>query len=348
MAQNLTKNLACFALLVLSVIGLRAHGEGGDQSGRPQLSAVARSVTFLSAEVPKWQVEQGCFSCHNNGDAARALIQASAAGFDVAAPLASTLAFLARPDTWEDNSAGGVFDDQALARVQFAGALTAAVVAGLAPVEVLADAGRLLVADQQSDGSWQLDPSNSIGSPATYGTALATWSARRTLVASGRSEFRTAIIRADAWIRSAPTLVTPDAAAILMALGESADGPATAQRTTARAFLIDTQGPDGGWGPYPNVRSEPFDTAVAILALATQPASEALRAAVARGRTYLLDTMLDDGSWLETTRPAGQRSYAQLISTTAWATLALLRSFYLTSNLTVVRSASTASSIRSN
>ena len=47
---------------------------------------------------------------------------------------------------------------------------------------------------------------------------------------------------------------------------------------------------------------------------------------VARGRQYLLETQLDDGSWPETTRPAGQISYAQYISTTGWALLALLAS----------------------
>jgi hypothetical protein len=45
---------------------------------------------------------------------------------------------------------------------------------------------------------------------------------------------------------------------------------------------------------------------------------------VAGGRAFLLEAQLGDGSWVETTRPAGQQSYAQYISTTAWATLALL------------------------
>ncbi|MEX0713581.1 MAG: hypothetical protein WD278_14585 [Pirellulales bacterium] len=37
-----------------------------------------------------------------------------------------------------------------------------------------------------------------------------------------------------------------------------------------------------------------------------------------------MDQQLEDGSWPETTRPAGGQSYAQRISTTAWATIALL------------------------
>jgi hypothetical protein len=304
---------------LLAVAGLRAGVVRG------QRTPVSRSVAFLSTEVPKWHAEQSCFSCHNNGDAARALILASTAGYDVAAPLADTLRFLSAPPDWERNSTGGAFDDVALARVQFAGALTTAVEAGLAPVAALAEAGRLLVTDQQPDGSWQLDPSNSLGSPATYGTALATWSARRTLVASGREEFAPAIARADGWLRTASVRVTPDAAAVAMALAGTDDEVGRRQLEAAVGFLLDTQGPDGGWGAFPNVRSEPFDTAVAVLAVAARPPTDTTRSAVARGRTYLLNTMLDDGSWLETTRPAGQRSYAQLISTTGWATLALLK-----------------------
>jgi len=77
-----------------------------------------------------------------------------------------------------------------------------------------------------------------------------------------------------------------------------------------------------------------FDTALAVLALATlnlEPRlarstyrPEELKEAIARGRAYLVSQQRPDGSWPETTRPAGQESYAQRISTTGWALLALL------------------------
>ena len=41
-------------------------------------------------------------------------------------------------------------------------------------------------------------------------------------------------------------------------------------------------------------------------------------------RHLRMSFQLDDGSWVETTRPSGAQSYAQRIATTAWATLALL------------------------
>jgi hypothetical protein len=49
-----------------------------------------------------------------------------------------------------------------------------------------------------------------------------------------------------------------------------------------------------------------------------------------RGRVHLVSTQEKDGSWQETTRPSGAESYAQRISTTSWATLALLLTRKLT------------------
>jgi hypothetical protein len=66
--------------------------------------------------------------------------------------------------------------------------------------------------------------------------------------------------------------------------------------------------------------AEPFDTAVVLLALSDlrQPQS------IARGRKLLIARQRPDGGWPETTRPPGAQSYAQHISTSAWATLALI------------------------
>ena len=36
-----------------------------------QEEAAKRALQFLSREVPSWSIENKCYSCHNNGDAAR-------------------------------------------------------------------------------------------------------------------------------------------------------------------------------------------------------------------------------------------------------------------------------------
>jgi hypothetical protein len=301
-------------------------GERAPEAGR----AVARAVDYLAREVPAWRREHPCYSCHNNGDAARALIAASSKIPAARTALDGTLGWLAEPSRWSTNGGGeGGADDKVLARIQFAHATTAAFAASLVPRAAVERAAAIVAADQQPDGSWQLDASDSIGSPATYGTALATVAARRTLIAS-RLPLSEQIDRADRWLSKIPVRNTPDAAAIVFAFAERRDGPANWQ--LALEYLKQGQGRDGGWGPYSTSPSEPFDTALAALALGVLTpgraapvfTSDALAARVAGGREFLLRQQLDDGSWNETTRPAGQSSYAQRISTTGWALLALL------------------------
>src|SRR5215208_5730870 len=72
----------------------------------------ARAVAFLVREVPRWKSENDCYSCHNNGDAARALIAAAARGFTVGAAMDDTLDWLRRPAGWNKNKTTGGIDDK--------------------------------------------------------------------------------------------------------------------------------------------------------------------------------------------------------------------------------------------
>lgn len=289
-----------------------------------QPSALRRAVAYLAAEVPRWRREEGCYSCHNNGDAARALMRAGRAGFDVRGSLTDTLAFLAAPERWESGPRGP-FEDRTLARVQFAFALSTAAETALVDAAALTAAARLVVAEQQPDGSWRLDQSGSLGSPATYGTPLVTWAARRVLIAAG-AEFAPAAARATAFIQSVDSPAIVDLAAVALAVDDASEAEGRAAGSRARSRIVDAQSSHGGWGPFPAVKSEPFDTAIAVLALSSASASatERERDAARRGQAFLRGAQQSDGAWLETTRPAGQLSYAQRLSTAGWATLALL------------------------
>ena len=328
-AQAARLALGVAALSVAAAVGLTEARRQGDDS--PE----RRAVAFLSAEVPRWPAENNCFSCHNNGDAARALYTAARAmvPFDDAA-LTSTTDWLRSPERWDDNALGLEFSDQGLARIQFAGALLTAVDAGVvAEPGPLAEAAELVASDQKDDGSWRLDSSGSIGSPATYGTTLATWSALTTLKRAG-NEFASAIARGERWLREVDVKTILDAAGVVLGLGASTDEAAVRQRQACLDLLVQGRAPSGGWGAYLTTPTEPFDTAVVMLALVGLLEVPTLAAPVldrdqlveliAAGRAFLVAEQLDDGSWVETTRPAGQQSYAQYISTTGWATLALL------------------------
>ena len=297
-------------------------------------AAVARGVGYLITEVPKWKAEHPCYSCHNNGDATRALLMAGAKGHDIGTSLDDTLQFLKQPAKWDQNKAPDGFDDKALARVQFASALAVAERLGKAASTDLEQAAKLLAADQKADGSWTLDQSQSIASPATYGTIIATWSARTTLIASGMQPDHFTIVAADRWIRGLVPENVIDAAGTVLALELASDVMAENLRRTSLQIIRQGQAPDGGWGPYVTAKPQVFDTAIAVLALSlldTEPRlarstyrPEELKEAIAKGKAYLASQQRPDGSWPETTRPADQESYAQRISTTAWAMLALL------------------------
>lgn len=285
---------------------------------------IAKGVLFLRESLSKWR----------SGDAVRALLEAGARGYDLGTSLDETLNFLKQPATWDRFTAPAGFDDKRLLRLQFASALAVAERHGKAASTDLEAAAKLLVADQAANGSWELEQSQSLGSPATYGTILATWSARTSLIASGMQPDNFTIVQADRWLRGLTVENVFDASSLLLALDLTGDVMADGLRRTALGIVRSGQAPNGGWGPYATAAPQVFDTALAVLALSALNVEpriarstyrpEELLEAIAKGKAFIESQQQADGSWPETTRPEGQESYAQRISTTGWALLALL------------------------
>jgi hypothetical protein len=292
----------------------------------PGFSAEARAIAFLQREVPAWSRENGCFSCHNNGDAARALYAATRRGYRIPpGALADTTAWVLQPHRWEDNKGDPGFSDQRLANLQFAASLLAAFEAGHANERTaLRTAARKVAADQNLDGSWAIEPSNAVGSPATCGTTLATYLAAQVLRRAASEETKAALARAENWLRRAPIDNVPAAATLLLSTIGATDESSRLRREQGLAFLGRAQTTDGGWGPYADSPPEPFDTAVVLLALAEMRDAPGIRDMIRRGRLLLEAQQQFDGGWPATTRPPGGTSYAQRLSTTGWATQALL------------------------
>jgi hypothetical protein len=288
--------------------------------------AEAAALVFLAAEVPKWSKEHHCFSCHNNGDGARALFRAIKQGRPVPAnALADTSQFLLRPEQWDHNGPEGPFSDRVLARIQFAAALAEARDSREASnAAVLIQAADPLVQDQRPDGSWSIEGAGGIGSPAAYGPAIATWLARRTLHEADPQRFAAAVAKADGWFLGREVQTVLDAAATLLALQTSADPAADRARQRSLDLIRRGESREGGWGPYVTSPPEAFDTAVVLLALADQAEKPDIRAMITRGRSFVAKSQEPDGGWPPTTRPPGGESYAQRLSTTGWATLALI------------------------
>jgi hypothetical protein len=295
-------------------------------TSRSKPAAELKALEFLLREVPAWSKENGCFSCHNNGDAARALYVASRKGYRVpASALADTTAWVAAPNQWEQNKGDPGFSDKRLANVQFAAALLSAFETGhLNERQPLAQAARKLAADQQTDGAWQIDAGNTPGSPATYGTPLATWLALRTLKKANLAETKEAIQKAERWLAQTAPKNVLTASTLLLAFAAGAEEPARRKQAECLKLLSAAQSRDGGWGPYADAPPEVFDTALALLALAPLRQQMGVADLLRRGRGFLIAQQLPNGSWPATTRPSGGDSYAQMMSTTGWAMLALL------------------------
>src|SRR5262245_46685713 len=95
--------------IVVALVALSCASPDGFSASAPEI----RAVRYLAREVPGWAVKNKCFSCHNNGDAARALHAARRRGipFDPTA-LASTEAWLRHPEAWQDNGPKVEYSDQ--------------------------------------------------------------------------------------------------------------------------------------------------------------------------------------------------------------------------------------------
>jgi hypothetical protein len=272
-----------------------------------------RAVDYLSHEVPNWHRDNRCFSCHNNGDAARALFLAAHRGYAIKREVvADTVDWLSKPADWENNHGNPGFSNTKLARIQFAAALTDA---HLPDSGLLIAAAESLLPLQEKTGEWRIATGGLPGAPAIYGTSLATYMARRTLETADAKRFAEPVARANRWLMKSEPENLLDAAVMLLALPSN-----DLVRRKCVERLVAAQTSDGGWGPQPRVPAEVFDTAAVMIALD----AAGVRAPLARSREYLLKAQQPAGGWPETTRPAGNTSYAEHISTTGWALYALL------------------------
>src|SRR5262245_62058051 len=110
-----------------------------------------RALAYLAREVQSWPRENKCFSCHNNGHAARALFAAMRTDRQLPAnTLEETTRWLVDPTRWERTGGDERFNNKSLATRQFAAALTSAVEAGVVKErEPLLRAAAMVAAQQE-------------------------------------------------------------------------------------------------------------------------------------------------------------------------------------------------------
>lgn len=310
-------------VLPVDLFGASGHGPFPSKQLEP---SIRLALDFLEEQVASWPKENGCFSCHNNSDAAQALFTAKQHGWDIQEEATSaTLEWLAQPGQWDKQKGDPNVSDQQLADIQFASALMIAVETGMLDRDKIDEqVGLKLVEYQKPEGNWVVEKQDSLGSPAAPGNALATLKAWSYLKSANLAEGKKALRLASNNLRNLPLQSVSQTATKLLFI-EASKVKAMGDAVHCLEYLMRSQSSLGGWGPYPHRPPEVFDTALALLAMLSFAKDERIAMVMNRGVAFLIAEQLKDGSWRETTRPSGEESHAQWISTSAWATTALLK-----------------------
>lgn len=317
--RRLTRMIALLSVVVSATVVAATEPDGLSHK-----VATNRAISYLSAQVKSWNQGHECYSCHNSGDAIRALLIARRGGYAFESEaMQETVAWLRRPREWSRNGSDGEFNDRRLARLQFSTALAAAESEKESDHRPLSVAAGMLAGDLSADGSWDGRQIGTIGSPITLGPFLATAQARNILRQADAARFAGSLKRANRWLRTTEPKSVLNAAAVLGAIARDHHPDAGPARERCLDLIRRGQADDGGWGAYVNSATEPFDTAVVLLALQAAGDNDHLPL-ISQGRRLLIDTQLSDGSWPETTRPADRESYAHRVSTAAWCLEALV------------------------
>ena len=148
--------------------------------------------------------------------------------------------------------------------------------------------------------------------------------ALQTLRQANLSEAKDAVQKAERWLQQTKPNNVLTAATLVLAFARDASEAVRRKHAESLQLLRRAQTQDGGWGPNADAPPECIDTALVLLAMETVRTQPGITAMIQRGRKFLLAQQNADGSWPATTRPSGGDSYAQMMSTTGWVTLALL------------------------
>lgn len=310
------------SIVLLLVVLIAAETSAKAQTHEEAVGkSIEKGIAYLAAETPTWRTEHRCASCHHQGNAVRALLSARAKGeLKDDRILDNSLDWLEQPEKWANNHGDPNASDQALAELQFGATLLAAERVFperfSKPLEILA---KMLAARQSEDGHFALDNSEGLPTPITLGPILLTGEARRVFNRQGEA-FDGHAKRAKEWLEKKTPRNTIEASSLLLVL----EAPSKQPRKFAKELLLKSAHADGGFGPYPDSPAEVFDTSLALIALSREREPAADRTLITRAVNRLIRWQQADGSWDETTRPAGSISYAHRIATSAWAVEALL------------------------
>ena len=190
-----------------------------------------------------------------------------------------------------------------------------------------------LAAIQGKDGRWHNNlPRPPIQTGDIGATALAIQALQHYPLPGRKAEFAKQVDRARQWLWNVKPENTEGR--IYQLLGLAWAGESVQKVQTMAKALISEQRPDGGWAQLPGLKSDAYATGQAVYALRIAAGKDSSNAAVVRGRRFLLETQLADGTWYVHRRafpfqptmnsgfPHGKDSWISAAAT-SWAVLAL-------------------------
>lgn len=186
---------------------------------------------------------------------------------------------------------------------------------------------------QAKDGRWLNNlPRPPIQTGDIGATALAIHALQRYPLPGRKNEFSERVERARRWLAAAKP--ENNEGRVYQILGLAWAGEPVRKLQPLAKVLVANQHDDGGWSQLPALKSDAYATGQALYALRVASGVPASDPAIERGRRYLLQTQLEDGSWYVHRRafpfqptmksgfPHGRDSWISAAAT-SWAVMAL-------------------------
>jgi ankyrin repeat protein len=333
--------LACFLVTLAAAFVVACQTYPSQVPSAPEAyaaadveDAISRSLPLMQASMDTWVQEQACLSCHHQGLGSMAVSLAKERGFEIDQPSLDEQArrMAQLPPELYVSVLQGDFSLNTGFTLSYL--LLGRAAAGH-PRNDTTDAMAYNLAGGQSDrGAWR---SESHRPPLEDSPVTATAISTRALALfgpDGRSqETQERLDQARAWLEKVEPQSNEERAMKLLGLGWT--GASERAMRAAANDLSSRQRPDGGWAQIATIESDAYATGQALVSLQQFGGLSVDSATYRNGVRFLLETQLEDGSWLVETRrrspglPYFESGFPhklhQFISFagTAWATMAL-------------------------
>lgn len=297
-------------------------------------AAVERAIPPLQRCDVAFLQRAGCVSCHNNSLTAMTVAEARTRGFRVNEEIAANqlkriAAFL------QDNSERGLENEGIPGGIDTVSYVLLGMAAAKYPSDAITDVWARYARNNQSpDGRFKC---RTVRPPLESSDFQVTAATIRSLLVyapkSHKAEYRIAVQRAIRWLEKAAPASTEDHVFQILGLIWGGGSREAIRKTASK--LLALQRSDGGWGQISALASDAYATGQALVALREAGRIAPVDDHYQRGVRYLVQSQMEDGSWLVKTRsPSFQpyfdsdfpHGYDQFISAAAsnWAAMALL------------------------